>query len=206
MKSKNTHPNTSGETLIEVITAITTIVMAGIASVSVIIASFNSTTISREYLIAQNLAREAIEGVTNIRDTNWLLYPDKKEACWLVLPQFSGEPHDTCQTKEKVSDTIFYVVARHPVKGNFIFAKNNDELDLETEPNPTTYGMFYDIVTEQYTHGTTENLIWYRMVKFEQVDEAPFADQVKVTVKVQWKGSKDLGTYEVSSILTNYAK
>ena len=63
-----------GETLIEVITALTSLVIAGLAAVTVILAVMNTTAISKDYLIAQNLAREGLEGVINIRDTNWLIF------------------------------------------------------------------------------------------------------------------------------------
>jgi len=77
--------NKKGETLIEVIAALTSLVLAGIAAMTLIISVMTSTAISKEYLIAQNLAREGIEGVTNIRDTNWLLYPSEKATKWLTV-------------------------------------------------------------------------------------------------------------------------
>lgn len=74
-----------GETLIEVIAALTSLVLAGIAAMTLVISVMTSTAISKEYLIAQNLAREGIEGVTNIRDTNWLLFPSQKDTKWLEV-------------------------------------------------------------------------------------------------------------------------
>ena len=41
---------------------------------------------SKNRIIAINAAREGVEAVRNIRDTNWLKYNSKKRTCWNHLP------------------------------------------------------------------------------------------------------------------------
>jgi len=62
----------SGQTLIETLVAIFVLVTGLISAVSLAVASFNSTDNTNKQITATALAREAIEGVRNIRDQNWL--------------------------------------------------------------------------------------------------------------------------------------
>lgn len=54
---------------------------------------------TRQKVIAVNLAREGIEQVYNIRDTNRNLWAGQKEACWLKVNPFDTSPGDgdACQ-------------------------------------------------------------------------------------------------------------
>jgi len=65
-----------GQTLIETITAVTIISMSLVAILSLGTISIYYGTQSKEEVIASNLAREGIEIVRTIRDSNWL-DPDK---------------------------------------------------------------------------------------------------------------------------------
>lgn len=176
--------NKKGETLIEVIAALTSLVLAGIAAMTLIISVMSSTAISKEYLIAQNLAREGIEGVTNIRDTNWLLYPSEKGTKWL-----------------KVDPTGFYILKKTDNK----FSLENKEVRKINEAD--IYRLWLD-GKNIYTHEPKIKAdpqpfpTFYRQITFKKITD----DTIQVTVKVYWESKSKPTTYELSSILANYEK
>jgi len=148
--------NKKGETLIEVIAALTSLVLAGVAVMTLIISVMSSTAISKEYLIAQNLAREGIEGVINIRDTNWLLYPSEKDAKWLEINEngfyilenssdkFSLEEKGVADVKNDVYKlelqsvpTFFRQITFDEIDADTI--QVNVKIYWESKSNPTTY-------------------------------------------------------------------
>ncbi len=66
----------SGQTMIEVIIALFMLTMALVAGLGLAIYSNSRNVNNRNQLIATNLAREGIEGVRILRDTNWLAAED----------------------------------------------------------------------------------------------------------------------------------
>jgi len=64
--------NKSGQTLIELIVAGAVILISFSAFLSMTIAVYSGAATSQDYVTASNLAREGLELVRNIRDTNWL--------------------------------------------------------------------------------------------------------------------------------------
>ncbi|HVY67835.1 MAG TPA: prepilin-type N-terminal cleavage/methylation domain-containing protein [Patescibacteria group bacterium] len=63
----------AGQTLIETLVAIFILVMGVTAAVGLAIYAFNSSTSVTKQIIAVGLAREGVEAVKNMRDTNWLV-------------------------------------------------------------------------------------------------------------------------------------
>lgn len=64
--------NKKGQTLLELIVAISILIVALVATIVLIVSSINAGKQARNKLIATSLAREGIETVRNIRDSNWL--------------------------------------------------------------------------------------------------------------------------------------
>ena len=74
--------NIRGETLAETIVALSVLAI-GITIASIVITnSLRNMTNAKSRVIAVNIAREGIESMRNIRDTNWLLYSDRRRDCW----------------------------------------------------------------------------------------------------------------------------
>jgi type II secretory pathway pseudopilin PulG len=67
-----TRHNQKGQTLLELLVALFILVLVLTATVALIVSSINAGRESRNRLIAANLAREGIEIVRNIRDSNWI--------------------------------------------------------------------------------------------------------------------------------------
>jgi Tfp pilus assembly protein PilV len=66
----------SGQTLIETITALFILTTALVAGLSLAIYAASSSNRSKEEVVASNLAREGIEVVRMMRDSNWLMAED----------------------------------------------------------------------------------------------------------------------------------
>lgn len=69
---KRFYRNNQGQSLIELIATVSFVSIALIAVLSLILISLVTQRRSSNYYTAVNLAREAIEAVRNIRDSNWL--------------------------------------------------------------------------------------------------------------------------------------
>lgn len=185
--------NKKGETLIEVIAALTSLVLAGIAAMTLIISVMTSTAISKEYLIAQNLAREGIEGVTNIRDTNWLLFPSDKDK-WLDLDGVTGG--------DKMTAEKFYKLG--PADAGAFKLTDGEFGDIKNE----TYRLWVNN-KNLYLHSQEGKIdpqpfpTFYRQITFDNMTDP---DTIKVTVKVYWESKSKPTTYELNSILANYEK
>jgi len=62
------------------------------------------------------------------------------------------------------------------------------------------------VTAKLYTHnnGAETTPAFYRMITFEEVDGS--SDKYKVTVTIQWLNRSQVSKYELTSIITNYAK
>lgn len=88
----------SAESLIETLTAITVIVIATAAALSVVRTSLHGNNVISEKVVALNLALEGVEAVRNIRDTSYLRYSSDPDNCWNAI-----DPADAnaCATGDK---------------------------------------------------------------------------------------------------------
>jgi len=87
---------------------------------------------SRETVLAINMAREGMEQVFNIRDTNWRRWEWVKESCWLkVDPLDSSESNsDTCVDDEWMQSWS-YVLLSKDVFGQKYFAMSGENTALD---------------------------------------------------------------------------
>jgi len=70
--------NVSGQGIVEVMVAIGVVTVGLVGTLSLTSSSLRFSTTSEKQIVAANLAREGIEVVRNVRDTNWL-----QENSWL---------------------------------------------------------------------------------------------------------------------------
>ena len=72
-------PNQKGQSLLELLVALSILVVALTATIVLIVTSINAGREARNKLVATSLAREGIEIVRNIRDSNWI---DTTDPSW----------------------------------------------------------------------------------------------------------------------------
>lgn len=109
----------AGFTLIEVIIAISIIVVGIISCISLISSSVSGATTGKSKIIAAGLAQEGVEIVRNIRDNNWANYKRTidtwrdglSEGDWLV--QYNNQsliPYSNMQLKKNLNGLYQYVI------------------------------------------------------------------------------------------------
>ncbi len=75
-----------GGILVEVLVSLVVFTLGVTGSLSLLLAAVKANSINRNRTIAINLAREGIEVVRNIRDTNWMIYSSHLRECWNYSP------------------------------------------------------------------------------------------------------------------------
>jgi prepilin-type N-terminal cleavage/methylation domain-containing protein len=86
-----------GFTLIEIIIVVWILSILVVSSIAFVNNWLNFTKVTRQKVIAINFAREWIESVYQIRDTNWQKRPWKKDECWLKLDPLNDVSGDWCE-------------------------------------------------------------------------------------------------------------
>lgn len=74
----------AAETLAEVIIALVVLAVGATGAATLVYASISANAENKQYIQAYNFAREGVEAMRNIRDTNWLRFPGNREECWDV--------------------------------------------------------------------------------------------------------------------------
>lgn len=92
------HFRSRGETIIEILVAMTVLTLIITSTYSVLLRATKTNTNIKNRIIALNIAREGLEGVRNIRDTNWLRYSGDRRNKWLCRDAFIdyGETRTPC--------------------------------------------------------------------------------------------------------------
>lgn len=183
----------SGFVLAECLVAIASLATAAIVAGFITTSAMSTAGLSRDYLIAGNLATEGIEAVKSLRDTNWMLYPDKKQ-CWLVLGACTSPP------TLPANNSNYIIVLSNGVL-QLIKSGGNSPLDLDSSSvlNKTPYRLY--IENSRYVGypappaGATASK-YFRSVKFVDVTN----DAATVEVKMQWK--EGVKTREISKKIT----
>lgn len=157
---------------------------------------------------AIQIAREWLEAVTNIRDTNWLLFSSNTQSCWNTLNY-----NTSCLTWTPVSiwNNVSYRVQR-----------NGDNRWILTEwtnswYSNTTYRNFYRIYTDTnwlYTHWSWWNLkhIYTREIRTSYVNPWDWSSNwLRVRSIVRWIDSSWRDAWVIheiilETILTNHKK
>lgn len=118
MLNWKTRHHRKGEAIIE------TVIAMGILAIGITIAgeimgtSLRNVNSSKNRVIAVNIAKEGLEAIRNIRDTNWLRYSGKKRECWNHQPtQYINDscPDPMDQTDYKPIKPGHYIVYKQPI-------------------------------------------------------------------------------------------
>lgn len=170
-----------GQTLIETLVAIFVLIIGLISALSLAIYSFRSSDTSTKQIVATALAREAVEGVKNIRDNNWL--NDTLTTGGICAQLGSGQ---ACYPNWLGS-------------GNNQLANGTYAIDFDANLNswtitrsPASYVLVYNPTTGTYSsQGTGTNSVYSRKVVIVQETTAPYTSgnpRLNITATVWWFG------------------
>ncbi len=187
--------NQQGQTLIETMVAVFIMVMGITAALGLAIYSFNATTLANKQVVAMGLAREGLEAVKNMRDTNW-------------LKATSFDPGCNCYLDWRSS---YYQIQPTPAKQQG-YALDFNPLQAPywtLDAVPLTYQLNYDPDASKgrffYPDSTgTPNSDYYRRIAIYEDASAPYdsdSPRLEVTADVWWRDRKcpDVPEFEQST-------
>lgn len=176
--------------------------------------SMNLETHISNKITATQIAREWIEAITNIRDTNWVILWSDKDNCWNSL--------------NYNTDCIMDTTTTYDIKHNWhykTYQNTNNRWALEELTNyssgyldssyRTDYRVWLDSNNFYTQTGTTTNLLplFTREIIINYIDtNSDWADsndeKMEITSRVQWqdKSSNVPHTIDLKTILTNWEK
>ena len=204
-KSATNISKISGMILTEALVAVATLATGVIILSSIINNAISSTIVSKDYLVAQNLLTESVEAVKNIRDTNWLIRPDKKE-CWMMTDpnDYVANPNCDAALPEENSNYV-------SIFGNNGWSlkkiANGAGLDLTSNQAAlkAPYRLYQIDVAGAKKFVSSANVLpdstkFYRAVKFSNVS----MDSIEFEAKVQWLDGAKTRTVSRSFKMYNY--
>lgn len=166
--------NTSAETLAEVLIALIVLSVGAVGAMTLVSMSIRANSEAEERLIAYNLAREGVEAIRSIRDTNWLRFPGDRANCWDVLPDINDPT--TCASYDKLSDRSPYIVSPNIGDANMLFTWQLAPL-VDASANPVLYKAQFDDDEILYLHDYSA---WCGSYCADN-EESPYSRTVSVT-------------------------
>jgi hypothetical protein len=110
-KLKKISGSKRGETIAETIIALSILAIGITLSSTLMSTSLKNINISKNRVVAVNIAREGIEAVRNIRDTNWLKFSGRRRTCWNHMP--GSDPEETCDDSSPLIAPGSYIVYKN---------------------------------------------------------------------------------------------
>lgn len=173
-RPKKTHI-VRGDSILEVVIATAILASLLIATFDILQRALDTNINVKNRLIALNIAREGVEAVRNIRDTNWLKYSGERREKWLCLDLPGANTCNGTITPAQI------INANNPDNPNYYTVNYNDTqkryyLSLASEQSPVDFqnGTDYEeyrlyltpTVPQRYVHGGAGNdeTIFYRQV------------------------------------------
>ena len=176
--------NIMGESLLETIIAFIVLAMGVTIAGMIMGASLRNMQNAKNRVIAVNMAREGIEAVRNIRDTNWLKFHSKRRACWNHMPTLNPDEACTGNNPIETGKYIIYKQGGYPdADDEPTYRWRLGELTWATLPESpdvipcNSDGEYYHNTTDGFTYrcnGITQT--WENMATVAVVDIDPLVD------------------------------
>jgi len=150
------HQNQKGQSLIETMVAISVIIIGLFSIFALASFSLSSQGASKTQIVATNLAREGIEVVRNIRDSNWLAID-----AGVLLPSDWWKDIDEgyWRAELKIGDRTWQLASG-----------GGEDYRLKLDSS------------SRYTHAPGENAVFYRKIYIDRIGN----NQIKVQSIVDW--------------------
>lgn len=211
----------TGETLVEVITAIFVVAIGSGSAAVLLTNAIQANSFSRDNLIALNLAVEGAEAIRNVRDTNWIRFGYDKANCWNLLPSDDTAPD--CLDADNLISTGNYVLNLNP--GNYSWEMKIEEDDVLNLRSPDAQDETFRLGIAGIANSDTRLIIsypfivsklvapdysnegetkFYRMVHIDY--EGAGNDIMNVISVVQWRAQGRMHEVIIPTKLANYEK
>lgn len=192
------------ESLVETLVAVFVLSLSAVAALTLMVTILRTVDDVKERVIATNLAREGIEAVRNIRESNWLEHPRERRDYWNCL---GAEDCNIANEENLIQDDTYYIV---DFDENFRWQleKQNTSLDLNQELTTNSDYMlslekYADTEVDFYTHpdfaDEEKDKAFFRQIHLRYLDDDK--DIIEVKSRVEWRAS---GTRVAHIELTTY--
>jgi type II secretory pathway pseudopilin PulG len=174
------HTVKRGDTILEVVIATAILSTVMIATFNILQRAIDTNLNVKNRVIALNIAREGVEAVRNIRDTNWLKYSGDRRKKWLCLDQVSDR--NACEGNPTATDFIngndetdptYYTVDYDTTDSRFYLSRASLQAEIDflgssqTPAERNGYRLYLtNSVPQRYTHDSTNATItpFYRQI------------------------------------------
>ncbi len=199
--------NKNWTTIVEVIVVMLIVVVWIIWASNIYQKSQDLTISTQNRLIAIDIAREWIEAVTNIRDTNWILFSANTNYCWNVWGYNAN-----CLTSTDQTNNIIDWSYNITLDINNRWKLNKYTWSIYDYKN-TTYQNHFKIKKDAnwlYTQWTWTDFkpLFTREIKITYINSANPENEMKVESIVKWVDKTKNTNYELKleTMLTNWQK
>lgn len=182
---KSISPKFRGDSILEVVVATALLSSVLIATFSILNRAVATNVNVKNRIIALNIAREGIEAVRNVRDTNWLKYSGDRRSKWLCLDTIA-DPNSCLNTTsgaqiDSGNSGTYYLIEFNETAGRYYLSLLNEggaaisqnEIDIATavDPHPH-YRLFIDSTNNRYTHTDAGNIRteFHRQIYIEKLN------------------------------------
>ncbi|MCK5460526.1 type II secretion system protein [Candidatus Gracilibacteria bacterium] len=186
----------SGETILEVLVAIVILGSVLTATFSILDRALKTNVNIKSRVIALNIAREGLEGVRNIRDTNWLKYSGNRREKWLCLDSIDNLPSslDVCDGASTVTieDGYYTVDFLDTYKRYFLVEEGpsdpSGKMDLSTTQTDQAELKLYQTPEKRYTHAEEDGT-------GTDYDATSFSRQIHIEIQNPYEDESSLPSF-----------
>jgi len=196
--------NKFGTALLEVLIVLNIVSIAGVSSSSMGILTMQNMALAEDFVIVQNMAVEAVEIVKNIRDTNWLRYPDNKDICWL-----NTEPSTGCDENSTRASGSYVLEKSGDISNEnknvmWKLKEKHSSQQKENILNNPNYNYKFE---NPNLSGDPINSKFYREIFIDDIDTTnPDNKTEKIKIIIVWKQGERLNIFQTVTTLTNTRK
>ncbi len=210
-----------GESIVEVLVAIVILTVVMTAAFKVLINTTKSNVDVKNRIIALNVAREGIESVRNIRDTNWFKYAGDRETKWLCHDTIA-DPDNCLGANLNILEDGFYTIdfdsGQNRYFLNLVSTSAGTRLDLSGPSTNVEDFHLYKKINERFTHdddsGANPVSPFYRQIELEipaetNVCTSPINNncaekRIRIISRVQWQEEENLKQTILETYLFNF--
>ncbi|MDD2487032.1 MAG: hypothetical protein PHS92_01560 [Candidatus Gracilibacteria bacterium] len=189
-----------GNSIIEVVVVIVILTFGIVGTFSILNSSQILSTTTENKIKAINIARDGIESVINIRDTNWIKFSSDYSYCWFV------KAYDVNCIGSTLATLKNYPTGDYAIEqiGSLLYLTGSTQFPVYYDANGliTQSGSFSTKCTSSLSTGCVS--IFTRKIHIEVIDPL---NEIKVSSIAEWRDSaKKNGPYRINleTTLTNW--
>jgi len=192
-----------GETLIEILIALVILILGSAGALRIISASIANNQISKERVIATNLAREGVELVRNVRDTNWLRFAGERRECWNTFDYNCGG--------SSISSGYYKIDFSIGDRADLMSVSAGINLEDGLNGQDASYRLYEDSSTGLISHDSTKDpTIYFREIRLDYLDQNgslsnnQSENSLRVNSRVTWVDRGEVYNVVLTTVLTDY--